>query len=236
MKTIDYNSLTDDEIVGLNSALFNKYVDINIDRWRRLPELPYSLEKELGFVKSSQCLEKAVEIHRETMCKLNLWMDTSFKLHISRDVIIRNFDLIRDYIKEEAMLLSLFYGLVLKKISDKIRITKSCYYTIIQYSGRFRLGFTKYEFMFLEDEFTAGKVSLSQLVECLNTVNKAMSKVIMRYAGGIDRAFRMTDYEKEVLSPIVQDADLIRRFSECYNRKNPLAEYVIVNIHDFILG
>lgn len=217
--------VTDEELMIVYSNLYKLYVQMQDNR---IEHITRNLKKnDLTFRIRNDYLEKAINNYKEMIHKLGL---ESLLLNgvtkISVQTIISNFGYICAYITKQVIALSMYASIMKGYVDDSNCISGNTYIYSIVNASELGLGFNKYKFMKCESGLLSGNVTAKQIVDVMNTINKALKGLVNKYIAGSEKMGRLSTRPKGKMYLFAGKMKLYSRMCKYYNDHNPIVSFV----------
>lgn len=231
MSNRGYSSLSDNELLDRYGALYNNYASVFEARRKALPAVPKVIAEEVQFTDLVQCLKESVKNHKNLVKRLGLRSSLDSKMIISPENILFKNDVLCRYIRRQAFLLTLFEAVLKGYVNDNTRINTEVYYTVMQYAGNMKLGFSKYRFLFFSAQWMLDRITSEEIIAVMNTINSAIIRLVNKYLAGSMKLDKEERFDHNI--PIT-DKDFLFRLCVYYNSHDEYVSYVNSNINEFV--
>lgn len=224
-----YDSLSDEEFI----EKFKKEWNIKkSNMWLsdiRMTRIPDTIADQVGFTDIHSCLDNVRKNYCNLCSELGLAPGRDSLIHMNRSFVCDNFDAIKEYTLRQVFLLTLYHSVLCGYIDEFTRFREGIYLTVMRTSNKVRIGFTTYNFLFLEDYFTLSKINMNKLFECLNRINSVLRKTVEH-----NESLISTERVKQVINS-GKDVDIYLSMYKRIDAKNELVMFVKNGLYDFCL-
>lgn len=235
MRSLDYASLSDEELIDGFGAQYDKYVKMQSEHVESLASRFYVDINSFDFKIRDDYLSKAVDTYKELVHELQLEPNSKDTVNIGIATVVCNFSYLCSYIRSQITNLSAFAAIMKGVVGSSGGVCYNTYSFAINHAKELGLGFDRYEFLYCEYGLFNENVTANQIVNVLNMINNSIKKLVTRYVSGSTSVGWLNSDKKQKYYEIISEPELVVRMCIYYNRHNPIVSFVNNDIRRFIL-